>query len=127
MIREKYILILQIDCHNETFAILNTVLHKCSPNDDTCHHGGVCEAVNWIYQCNCIDHHGPKCGTGNRVCVLFPNAFWNWLNQVRILVTGLSGRMLWLNAHLSDSHNDLRIFPVEIHVNGVFPKWSRIL
>ena len=33
-----------------------------------CFHGGVCEAVEWIYQCNCADtdHYGPMCETGTK-------------------------------------------------------------
>ena len=41
------------------------VNHKCS-SVTPCLHGGVCESVDWAYQCNCTNtnHHGPMCETG---------------------------------------------------------------
>ena len=43
------------------------VYHACS-SQKPCHGGGVCEAVGWIYQCNCTNtnHYGPNCETGRK-------------------------------------------------------------
>ena len=44
------------------------VFHKCS-SVSPCHNGGVCEAVDWIYQCHCTGtaHHGSLCQKGRIV------------------------------------------------------------
>ena len=60
---------------NRSTCISNLVkvYHKCS-FVSPCRHGGACEAIEWIYQCNCTvtDYYGPMCETGknyNIVCV----------------------------------------------------------
>ena len=44
-----------------------SVFHKCS-SVSPCHNGGVCEAVEGIYQCNCTGtaHHGTVCQKGRK-------------------------------------------------------------
>ena len=48
-----------------------------------CFHGGVCEAVEWNYQCNCAntDHYGPNCETG----IKYNNSFTLIATNFRIL------------------------------------------
>ena len=62
------LLILRIFC---------SVFHKCSVVNP-CRHGGVCEAVDWTYQCNCAGtaHHGPVCEKGTRYTVTVIACFY---------------------------------------------------
>ena len=42
-------------------------LYKCL-SVNPCHHQGVCDVVEWIFQCDCsdTDHHGSMCVTGTK-------------------------------------------------------------
>ena len=55
------------DHWNYSVIVFLPVRHKCS-SQSPCPYGGVCEAVDWIYQCNCTgtNHYGPRCETGTK-------------------------------------------------------------
>ena len=52
---------------NTFHNIFLSVHHACS-SQKPCHGGVVCQAVGWIYQCNCTNtnHYGPNCKTGRK-------------------------------------------------------------